>query len=290
MTAPPADPPRPPGPPGPSQPSQPVLPSASARRVSRDPRRRERRFVGRKLRPGQPGTKRLLAEYGERLFCVRYRYDAERHVCLTTAEIVVAERPWKQPPIPPRTILGIRIPWGDFSLRQRLRAHGGRWDPARTLWYLEWQAVQRLELTSFVDPATLPKALLSRLPRAFLRSLGSRSTDAPLADNATATDPDTETATPNVSANATAIGLDTAAASATASARSRYAQHRQPEPPEPHRPNQGQPEHRPQDRRQAEPRQAEPRQAEPGRGRSRPQFSSDDESSDRMGPGAKGRR
>lgn len=276
MTAPPTDPPRPPGPP---QPSQPAQPSTSTRRVSRDPQRRERRFVGRKLRPGQPGTKRLLAEYGERLFCVRYRYDAERCVCLTTAEVVVAERPWKQPPIPPRTVLGIRIPWGDFSLRQRLRAHGGRWDPARTLWYLEWQAVQKLEMTSFVDPATLPKALLSRLPRAFLRSLGSRSTDAPLADDATATNSDIETAT----------------ASATVSARSRYAQHRQPEPPEPHRPNQGQPEHRPQDRRQdeprqAEPRQTEPRQAEPGRGRSRPQFSSDDESSDRMGPGAKGRR
>ncbi len=27
------------------------------------------------LKPGQPGTKGLLARYGKRLVCVRYRYD-----------------------------------------------------------------------------------------------------------------------------------------------------------------------------------------------------------------------
>jgi hypothetical protein len=30
-----------------------------------------------RLKPGQKGTKRLLAQYGDRLICVRYRYDAE---------------------------------------------------------------------------------------------------------------------------------------------------------------------------------------------------------------------
>jgi hypothetical protein len=28
------------------------------------------------LKPGQKGTKQLLAQYGDRLVCVRYRYDA----------------------------------------------------------------------------------------------------------------------------------------------------------------------------------------------------------------------
>jgi hypothetical protein len=27
-------------------------------------------------RPGQPGTKKFVERYGERLVCVRYRYDA----------------------------------------------------------------------------------------------------------------------------------------------------------------------------------------------------------------------
>ena len=30
------------------------------------------------LKPGQKGTKQLLAQYGDRLICVRYRYDARR--------------------------------------------------------------------------------------------------------------------------------------------------------------------------------------------------------------------
>lgn len=30
------------------------------------------------LTPGQPGTKRLVEQYGERLVCVRYRYDQLR--------------------------------------------------------------------------------------------------------------------------------------------------------------------------------------------------------------------
>lgn len=31
-----------------------------------------------RLNPGQNGTKKLVKEYGEKLVCVRYRYDAER--------------------------------------------------------------------------------------------------------------------------------------------------------------------------------------------------------------------
>ena len=30
------------------------------------------------LRPHQRGAKRLLAQYGDRLVCVRHRYDAEQ--------------------------------------------------------------------------------------------------------------------------------------------------------------------------------------------------------------------
>jgi hypothetical protein len=30
-----------------------------------------------KLKPGQKGTKRLVAEHGDALVCVRYRYDEQ---------------------------------------------------------------------------------------------------------------------------------------------------------------------------------------------------------------------
>ena len=131
--------------------------------------------VGRTLHPGTAGTKRLTAEYGERLLCVRYRYDVDHAVCLTTAEVVVAERPWR-PAIPPRTVVGVRVEWGDFSSRQRLRAEKGRWDPNRGLWFLEWRAVRKLGLQGNVAIDTLPDPLRRRLSEPALRSLGLRPT------------------------------------------------------------------------------------------------------------------
>ena len=49
------------------------------------------------LKPGQKGTKQLLAQYGDRLICVRYRYDAQRKKRFKTVELVVAERDWEPP-------------------------------------------------------------------------------------------------------------------------------------------------------------------------------------------------
>ncbi len=46
------------------------------------------------LAPGQNGTKKLLATYGERLLRVRYRYDAARGVRHKTVELIVETTPW----------------------------------------------------------------------------------------------------------------------------------------------------------------------------------------------------
>src|SRR6267378_3154372 len=47
------------------------------------------------LRAGMPGTKRLVARYGERLVCVRYLYDEIRSRRLKTVELVVEEASWR---------------------------------------------------------------------------------------------------------------------------------------------------------------------------------------------------
>lgn len=47
-----------------------------------------------KLKPGQRGTKKLQALYGDRLVCVRYRYDAEQGRRLKTIELIVEEKEW----------------------------------------------------------------------------------------------------------------------------------------------------------------------------------------------------
>ena len=46
-----------------------------------------------KLKPGQNGTRKLLARFGERLLCVRYRYDEARSLRFTTVELIVAQPP-----------------------------------------------------------------------------------------------------------------------------------------------------------------------------------------------------
>ena len=43
------------------------------------------------LKPGQKGTRRLLAWFGAALVCVRYRYDERTGENLTTAEIIVTD-------------------------------------------------------------------------------------------------------------------------------------------------------------------------------------------------------
>jgi hypothetical protein len=39
------------------------------------------------LKPGKKGTKQLLTQYGDRLVCVRYRYDAQRKKRFKTVEL-----------------------------------------------------------------------------------------------------------------------------------------------------------------------------------------------------------
>ena len=43
------------------------------------------------LRPGQRGTRKLLTRYGDRLVCVRYRYDERRKKRYETVELIVEE-------------------------------------------------------------------------------------------------------------------------------------------------------------------------------------------------------
>jgi hypothetical protein len=44
-----------------------------------------------KLNPGQRGTKKLVSQYGDRLVCVRYRYDAQQKKRFKTVELIVDE-------------------------------------------------------------------------------------------------------------------------------------------------------------------------------------------------------
>ena len=91
------------------------------------------------LKPGQKGTRRLVEQFGDRLICVRYRYDEIRQVRMKTVEIIVDERPCK-PPLRYRDqdIVDVMVPFTNKALRDRLKTAGGRWNPEEKLWRVQF--------------------------------------------------------------------------------------------------------------------------------------------------------
>ena len=102
------------------------------------------------LVPGQNGTKKLLARYGERLVCVRYRYDAARKVRHKTVELIVETTPWapnrRNPRREPEDLVAVRIGFSETALRERIKAAGAIWRPRQCLWEVDWKTVQELDL------------------------------------------------------------------------------------------------------------------------------------------------
>ena len=115
-------------------------------------------------KPGERGTQRLVAEYGERLVCVRYRYDLAKKKRYKTIELIVAEDDWRAPaphpqedstrrPAPKRYYtrrVGIRIEYQEADLRRQIKAAGGMWDPSERLWFIPEEEVRRLGLVQRV--------------------------------------------------------------------------------------------------------------------------------------------
>ena len=63
------------------------------------------------LQPDHDGAKHLRAQYGDRLGCVRYRYDAQNKKRDKTVELVGAAGAWT-PPLPspaPDQVVEVRV-------------------------------------------------------------------------------------------------------------------------------------------------------------------------------------
>jgi len=150
-----------PSPAGPPYRTSSIAPDGTSARAT-SPRRSPESSASRvrlHLKPGQKGTKQLLAQYGDRLICVRYRYDAQRKKRLKTVELLVAERDW-DPPRPRLAndqLVGLRVAFADVAVRERVKQAGGTWNPERRVWHLRYDRAVALGLTSRIvvdEPAS----------------------------------------------------------------------------------------------------------------------------------------
>src|SRR5712691_4583903 len=95
------------------------------------------------LRPHQRGAQQLLAQYGNRLVCVRYRYDEQRKRRFKTVEVIVKEREW-EPCSPQRSaesLVHIRVAWPEGEVRRQVKRAGREWHPQPGVWELRYDRV-----------------------------------------------------------------------------------------------------------------------------------------------------
>jgi hypothetical protein len=133
--------------------------------------------VRKTLRPGQKGTRRFLRDWGDRLVCVRYRFDPGKRVRYTTVELVASEpRPWTPPARPrPDALVYLRIDRDDWKALRKAREARAWWDRERGLWRLRYDAAERMRLRNrIVSPKTAPLQAPSNAhrPMATNRNLG----------------------------------------------------------------------------------------------------------------------
>jgi len=94
------------------------------------------------LTPGANGTKKLVERYGDRLVCVRYRYDEERRRRIKTVELIEEESLWS----PAGAVYLVKIDYNETALRARVKEAGGRWNAQRRLWLVTRDTLRHLSL------------------------------------------------------------------------------------------------------------------------------------------------
>lgn len=108
------------------------------------------------LMPGQPGTKKLIEKYGDRLVCVRYRYDRGQKRRYKTVELIEDEAEW----IPPEELVGVRVVWGELDVARQVKRAGGVWLSEQKVWQLPYRQAIKLGLGSRVVLLNEPTATI----------------------------------------------------------------------------------------------------------------------------------
>ena len=112
-------------------------------------------------KPGEPGTQKLVAKYGERLVAVRFRNCPIKGKRYKTIELIIAEEDWAPPPDRDTEIerlsaqqqkpiyterVPVKIHYTEKELRQTVKSIGGIWDPAQRVWLAPAEYIHRVGL------------------------------------------------------------------------------------------------------------------------------------------------
>lgn len=100
-----------------------------------------------------------MAQYGDRLVCVRYRQDPEQQRRLTTVELIVDERPLPKQPgkISAETVVWLQVEYGEINVGKAVKAAGGIWDGHQKLWKIPYGRVEELGMLDRIVPSTNEK-------------------------------------------------------------------------------------------------------------------------------------
>lgn len=108
-------------------------------------------------RPGQADTKKFTERYGDRLVCVRYRYDTAQGCRHKTVELIVETVPWQANARRARRrneeMVAVRIGYAETGLRERAKRLGTIWRPNQRLWEMRWLDAKNLGIADRVSPA-----------------------------------------------------------------------------------------------------------------------------------------
>lgn len=102
------------------------------------------------LPPHHDGATQLREQYGERLVCVRYRYDETMKERWKTVERIVEKSTW-EPPKPQwqaTTLVALQVAAQEREVRQQVKAAGGKWNSKEMVWELSYGQVVALGLTA----------------------------------------------------------------------------------------------------------------------------------------------
>ena len=105
-----------------------------------------------KLKPGQKGTKKLHAEHGDALVCVRYRYDEKSCTRVKTFELVVEKTVWRPPvrKFAENDQVPVRIGFAEKDLIESARTAKGRWNPDVKLWFIRYGKIKGTALEKHI--------------------------------------------------------------------------------------------------------------------------------------------